>query len=422
MKTIKFLLKNKIIIGLIFGLLYGLIATQFGFINFTINWVKPFGTIFINLLKILAIPFIFTSLVHGISGMTDISKLSKIGVKTLALYLLTTVIAIIIGLSVVGIIKPARFFPQEKSEQLLALYQENITSISVSEQGKSSPLQFLIDIIPENIVSAASNNKNMLQIIFFAILFGIAIVTVGKEKTKPLINLIEILNEVFIKIINIIMKYAPFGVFALLGSIIVEVAGDSGSSTINLLGTLGLYAITVLTGLFIIVFAIYPLLIKLITKRGYMEFLKAIFPAQLVAFSTSSSMATLPVTMRQCKEKLELNPSTVSFVLPVGATVNMDGTSLYQAVAAVFIANIFGIDLTFMQQLTIILTATLASIGSAGVPSAGVIMLVIVLESIGIPAAGITLILAVDRPLDMFRTVVNITGDCVVCSIVDKYE
>ncbi len=423
MKFPKLTLQTKILLGLILGILYGLVAIHFELGNITQDWIKPWGTIFIRLLKLLAIPLIFVSLVQGITSMTNISHLSKLGIKTLALYLVTTVIAISIGLVAVNIIKPARSFPSEQREQLMVAYQDQIANTSqLPAVGAKSPLQTLVDIVPENIVGSASDNRNMLQVIFFAFLFGISIVMVGRERAKPVIDFFDAANHVFIIMVQLIMKYAPYGVFALFGSLLVELAGDSGSSMFSLLGALGLYALTVIVGLLSVLLFIYPILAHFFAKMSFKKFLRGIFPAQLVAFTTSSSVATLPVTMQTCEENLKLKPSIVSFVLPVGATVNMDGTSLYQAVAAVFIANVFGFDLTFTQQLLIILTATLASIGSAGVPSAGVIMLIIVLEAIHVPAAGVALILAVDRPLDMLRTVVNVTGDCLVCSIVDRSE
>ncbi|MDD2564884.1 MAG: dicarboxylate/amino acid:cation symporter [Salinivirgaceae bacterium] len=423
MKLPKLSLQLKIFIGLILGIVYGLLAIYFDISEFTHDWIKPWGTIFIRLLKLIAIPLIFVSLVQGIASMTNISQLSRLGYKTLALYLTTTVIAISVGLFAVGLIKPAQSFPTDRREQLQEMYQDQIGDVITDASVKDkSPLQVLVDIVPENIIGASANNRNMLQVIFFAFLFGISVVMVGREKAASVINFFDATNHVLILMVQLIMKYAPYGVFALLGSMLVELAGDSVSSTLDLLGALGLYALTVMVGLLFLALVVYPLAARFIAKKKYGEFLRAILPAQLVAFTTSSSVATLPVTMAQCENELKLRPSVVSFVLPIGATVNMDGTSLYQAVAAVFIANIFGFDLTFLQQLTIVLTATLASIGSAGVPSAGVIMLVIVLESIGVPAAGVALILAVDRPLDMFRTVINVTGDCLVCAIVDRTE
>ncbi len=421
MKKQKLSLHIKILLGLLFGVIYGICAIHFDIVDFTSFWIKPWGTIFIRLLKLVAIPLIFVSLVQGITSMKNIAQLSKLGVKTFVLYIITTIIAVSTGLVVVKIINPAQTFPSEKREQLLSLYKEQVGSIeNKTECADKSPLQTIVDIVPENIIGSASDNKNMLQVIFFAFLFGISIVIVGEERAKTVIDFFEASNHVFIVLVQLIMKYAPIGVFALLASLIVEVAGNSSNSTLALLSSLGLYAITVVLGLFFLLLVLYPMIVHFFSNISVKKFVKGLLPAQLVAFTTSSSVATLPVSMQQCEQALNLNPSTVSFVLPIGATINMDGTALYQSVAAVFIANVFGFDLTLTQQLTIVLTATLASIGSAGVPSAGIIMLIIVLESINIPAAGVALILAVDRPLDMLRTIVNVTGDCMVCSIIDK--
>ncbi|HON19628.1 MAG TPA: dicarboxylate/amino acid:cation symporter [Salinivirgaceae bacterium] len=414
-------LQIQIFIGLLAGIVFGLIAIHFQISEFTLIWIKPFGTLFLRLLKLLAVPLIFISLIYGISNITNLTQLSKIGVRVIALYIITTVIAITVGLFWVNIIKPGRFFPAEQRELLIEAYQNKILNEKNLPEKPTSPLESIVSIVPENIFEAAANNRNMLQVIFFAVLFGVALVAVGQSRSKPLIEMVDVVNQVFIKMVQIIMHYAPIGVFCIMSSILVETTGTSLSSSMNLLATLGVYAVTILLGLFSLMLVIYPLLIHFFSRKKIGEFLKSVFPAQMVAFTTSSSVATLPVTMHQCEKKLGINSSLVSFVVPVGATINMDGTSLYQAVAAVFIANIFGMDLTFSDQLLIILTATLASIGSAGVPSAGVIMLLIVLESIHVPAAGIALILAVDRPLDMFRTTLNVTGDCVVCSIIDRW-
>lgn len=276
------------------------------------------------------------------------------------------------------------------------------------------PLDALVDIVPENIFSAASSNGNMLQVIFFVILFGIGLILIPKDKGTPVMQFFEGVNEVVLKIIDLIMLAAPFGVFALLSALVVE------SPSIEVFKALGAYAFTVLLGIAILIFVFYPTLVKVFTGMNYRTFFKGIAPAQLLAFSTSSSAATLPVTMERVEEHLGVEKEVTSFVCPVGATVNMDGTSLYQAVAAVFISQAFGDDVTLMEQLTIVLTATLASIGSAAVPGAGLLMLVIVLESIGVNPAGIALIFAIDRPLDMCRTVANVTSDATVAVLIGK--
>lgn len=414
----------QILIGLALGTGWGVLAVYAGWIKFTTDWIKPFGVIFMNLLKLIAIPLIFVSLIKGVTSLKDISRLSKIGLKTIFFYILSTVIAITIGLLLVNTIRPGKAFSSETRDTLVQQYQDEIDEkqSDARERKERGPLQFLVDIVPDNIVSAASNNSMMLQVIFFAILFGIAVMMVPGEKTQVLRSFFDGANDVILKMIDIIMLFAPVGVFALIGGLIVEVAGNDPGKTMELFGALGLYGITVVAGLVLMVVVIYPLLIRYITGSRYMKFLRGIFPAQMLAFTTSSSAATLPVTMECCEENLKLDKEITSFVLPVGATINMDGTSLYQAVAAVFIAQAFGMDLSLTQQLIIVLTATLASIGSAAVPGAGIVMLVIVLESIHVPVAGIGLILAVDRPLDMLRTTVNVTGDATVSSIIHAIE
>tara|TARA_S200000501_G_scaffold131873_1_gene124659 strand:+ start:3334 stop:4590 length:1257 start_codon:yes stop_codon:yes gene_type:complete len=408
----------KIIIGMFLGVIIGLIFSSFsgGSIIIT-NFVKPFGTIFINSLKLIAIPLILASLIKGISDLKDISKLSSMGLLTIMTYLTTTIIAVSIGLLVVNSIGPGKSISDETRTELINAYSNDANEKrDIAEEKKNSgPLQPLIDLVPSNFLNAASDNKNMLQVIFFSILFGIAMILIPSEKSKPVKTFFDSLNDVILKIIDIIMACAPFGVFALLASLIVE------APNIDLLKSLILYSITLLIGLFIVII-VYLLFIKIFLKRNLKQFINGILPAQLVAFSTSSSAATLPVTMDRVENQLGVKKEVSSFVLPIGATINMDGTAVYQAVAAVFIAQTFGLDLSLIDQLGIITTATLASIGAAAVPSAGIIVLVIVLAQAGIPEAGLALIFAVDRPLDMFRTVVNVTGDAMVSLIVSKFQ
>ena len=410
----------KILIGMVVGILFGFLISSFSWgYEFVLNWIAPFGTIFIRLLRLIAIPLILVSLIKGVSDMKDISKFKKIGLRTIVMYIVTTCMAITIGLVLVNIVKPGEGLSEETIQELTVTYAGDRTITSNIEQAEhqemSRPLDFLVDIVPDNIFDAMSNNQLMLQVIFFAILFGISMLMIDPEKTKPLSKLFDSLNYVILKMVNIIMMIAPYAVFALLAQIIVS-SNDS-----EILLKLFNYAITVLLGLLILI-AVYLIILYLFTGRKPSWFVRGIAPAQLLAFSTSSSAATLPVTIERVTNKLGVDHEVSSFVLPVGATINMDGTSLYQAVAAVFIAQALHIPLDFMDQLTIVLTALLASIGSAAVPGAGMIMLVIVLESIGIPAdkmaIGLALIFAVDRPLDMCRSVINITGDSMVSVIV----
>lgn len=406
----------KILIGMFLGVLFAFFMVNFSWgPDFVSDFIKPFGTIFINALKLIAVPLILASLIKGISDLKDISKLSKMGGRTIGIYILTTVIAVTIGLGIVNIIKPGNSISEATRLELVENYSgdANEKIMAAAKQQESGPLQALVDLVPSNIFKAASDNGNMLQVIFFAIFFGIGLILIPEKKAKPVKDFFDGFNEVILKLIDLIMLAAPYGVFALLAALVVE------APSADLFKALAWYAICVLLGLAIMI-GFYILVVYIFTKRSPSFFIKGISPAQLLAFSTSSSAATLPVTMERVEEHLGVEEEVTSFVLPIGATVNMDGSSLYQAIAAVFIAQAFGMDLDFYTQLGIIVTATLASIGSAAVPGAGMVMLVIVLAQAGIPEAGLALIFAVDRPLDMCRTVVNVTGDAAVSMLVAK--
>ena len=414
----------KILIGMILGVIFGFAMLQFdGGAQFVNNLIKPLGVIFIKLLKLIAIPLILASLIKGVSDLKDISKLASIGVKTIVIYVLTTIIAISIGISLVNFFSPGDAVSDNTILKLTEVYSNNDslqTKISeANKQQQNGPIDFLVDIVPENAFSALSNNKLMLQVIFLAIFIGISLLLIGEKKSKPLKDFFDSLNDLVLKMVDLIMLTAPYAVFALLANVIVS------SNDPELLYALLFYALVVLAGLGLM-FCFYMLMLFLITKKNPFLFVKQISPAQLLAFSTSSSAATLPVTMNCIEKRVGVDREVSSFVLPVGATINMDGTSLYQAVAAVFIAQALNFDLTFSDQLMIILTALLASIGSAAVPGAGMVMLVIVLESVGFPAdklgIGLALIFAVDRPLDMCRTVINVTGDATVSTVIAKLE
>jgi Na+/H+-dicarboxylate symporter len=414
----------QIIIGLVLGLIWGLVANLVGLNEFTQEFIKPIGTIFIKLLVLIAVPLVLVSLVTGITSLNDTAKLSRMGLKTVLIYAITTVFAISIGLATVNIMKPGKSLPVETREQLQSTYSESLegkdeVAMEVMERG---PLDFFVDIVPENFFSAASDNSNMLQVVFVAILLGIGIIQIGGKKAETLTSFFDAFNDVIIRIVELIMLTAPYGVFALMASLLIDLAGDDLGKALELLYALGWYCLAVIIGLTIHVFVVYASLFKATSNMKLSTFFRAIQPAMLLGFSTSSSAATLPVTMERVEKNLGVEDEVASFVLPIGATVNMDGTSLYQAVAAVFIAQALGMDLTLVQQLTIVLTATAASIGAAGVPGAGIIMLVIVLESVQVPTAGIALILGVDRILDMFRTMVNITGDAAVSVAVASTE
>jgi len=413
----------KILIGMLSGVTFGFIMLEVGGADFVASWIKPIGTIFVKLLKLIAVPLILASLIKGISDLKDISKFASIGLKTIIIYVLTTVIAISIGLILVNTLNPGEGVSAETIDKLTETYADNSSVqgkiAEASRQKASRPLDFLVDMVPDNAFSALSNNKLMLQVIFLAMFLGISLLLVGEKSAKPLKDFFDSLNDVLLKMVDLIMLTAPFAVFALLANVVVS-SGDP-----ELLYALLFYSGVVVGGLTLMI-CFYLVLVTVITKRNPLWFLKQISPAQLLAFSTSSSAATLPVTMERVEEHLGVDKEVSSFVLPVGATINMDGTSLYQAVAAVFIAQALDFDLTFTDQLMIVLTALLASIGSAAVPGAGMVMLVIVLESVGFPAdklaIGLALIFAVDRPLDMCRTMVNVTGDATVSMIVAKFE
>ena len=421
----RFPLHTKIMLGLVFGLLFGLFCIIVGVpSSFVVYYIKPFGTIFVNGLKMVAMPLILASLIVGVSNLGDISKLSRMGGKTIGIYLVTTILATTIGLLIVNIIQPGKIITEETRTELMGMFEQDmIQKTDVANKLKDEgPLQPLVNIIPENLFSASSKNSNMLQIVFFAILFGVALLQIKSEKKHIVVGFFQGLNDVVIKIIHYIMMIAPYGVFALISTLIVEIAGNNPSKTMEVLNALLLYAVTVLIGLLIMIFIVYPSIFKIFTKVKYRAFFKGIRDAQILAFSTSSSSATLPVTMESVEKNLNVSEEVSSFVLPLGATINMDGTSLYQSVAAVFIAHAMGLELSLTSQLAIVLTAVLASIGSAGVPGAGMVMLVIVLEAAGIPAAGLALIVAPDRPLDMCRTIVNVTGDATVAMVVAGSE
>lgn len=414
----KLALHWKILLGMLAGVLFALLLTNFGWgALFIGDWIKPFGIIFISSLKLIAIPLILAALIKGIADLKDISSLSKMGVRTIFTYVITTVIAVSIGLTVVSLIQPGKTINDDTRTELIEAYGGDADAKlqAAQAQSESGPLQALIDLVPSNIVSAASSNRNMLQVIFFAVFFGICLILIPEEKAKTVKDFFEGLNEVILKMVDLIMLAAPFGVFALMAALVVEAPSP------DLFAALAMYGMSVVFGLLLMV-VFYLVLVKVFTKRSPKFFLQGIAPAQLLAFSTSSSAATLPVTMERVTEHLGVEEEVSSFVLPIGATINMDGTSLYQAVAAVFIAQAFGMDLSFGTQLGIIATATLASIGSAAVPGAGMVMLVGVLGYAGIPEAGLALIFAVDRPLDMCRTVINVTGDATVSMLVAKSQ
>ena len=426
----------QIILGLVLGTAFGAVAAVQGWGGFVADWVAPFGTIFINGLKLIAVPLILASLVTGVASLSDLKKLSRIGGKTIGIYIATTAVAVTLGLLIVNLLQPGTAVPETMRAELASEYAGDAAGslASAANAEARGPLQVLVDLVPDNFFAALtagtglyggdgfSNGASTLQVVFLALLLGIGLIQVPKEAARPLLAFFESLNDVVIRLVDLIMLMAPVGVFALIAGTITTLAGDDVGRIVALLGALGYYCIAVLVGLALHTLVVYPSMLKLFTPMNLKTFFAGMGPAQLVAFSTSSSGATLPVTMERCEEKLGISEEVSSFVLPLGATINMDGTALYQAIAAVFIAQALGMDLSLAAQLTIVLTAVLASIGTAAVPGAGIIMLVIILQSVDVPAEGIALILGVDRILDMCRTVTNVTGDATVATIVAASE
>lgn len=403
----------QILLGMILGIVIGAIALFFHSEQFVNDWIKPWGQIFIRLLQLVAVPLVFVSLIKGIIGLTDIGRLSKIGMKAVVFYFMTTVVAIGIGLSLAFIVKPGNFLDSEKARSLME--SGKTTTVVTEEQKENAPLDFLNEIIPNNIISAASDNRKMLQVIFFALLFGVAALSIGREKTVPVLKLFDSLYHIILKMVDYVIMVAPFGVMALITGLVVDFSGDIG-----LFGALALYCITVIVALLFIMFVFYPLLMKLFTNIPVKKFLREMYPVQMLAFSTSSSAATLPLTMEVAKQKVGISSEVCSFILPIGNTVNMDGTSCFQTISVVFIAQVLGLDLSISQILTIVLMTTLSSIGTPSIPGGSYVILTMVLSSVGIPAQGLALILGVDRPLDMLRTSVNVTGDVTLAAILDK--
>ena len=414
----------KIIIGLILGTIFGIASAINGWANFTQDYIAPFGTIFLDLLKLIAVPLVVSSLITGVASLSDTRKLSRIGMKTILLYIGTTAVAVSIGLILVNLLEPGSAIPDSYQETLSNEYIEKAAdkkSAADSVQKNRGPLQPLVDMVPSNIFSAASNNSNMLQVVFISIIFGISLIGIDRKFSKPVLDFLEGINQLIIKLVEMIMYFAPYGVFALIAKTISSVSGDI-SQISSILSALLFYMGVVIAGLFMHMSITYISILKIFTNINLKHFFKSIGPVQLVAFSTSSSGATLPVTMKRCEKDLGVSEEISSFVLPLGATINMDGTALYQGVAAVFIAQAVGMDLTFADQFTIVATAVLASIGTAAVPGAGIIMLVIILEAINVPSEGIALILGVDRILDMIRTTTNVTGDATIACAMDSLE
>ncbi|MBC2731734.1 dicarboxylate/amino acid:cation symporter [Thiobacillus sp.] len=399
-------LTRQIVIAMLAGIVLGVVLNRLG----TADWVQlvlvdgllyVVGSVFVAALKMMVVPLVFVSLVAGVTSLSDLNALGRIGIKSLALYLATTAIAVTIALTLAGIVGPGHGF--------------NAGSTAASFSGKPAPplTQVLIDMVPTNPVAAMAEG-NMLQIIVFALLFGVA-VTMSGARGKHVLNFFGDLDVVIMHMVEWIMRLAPYGVFALI-------TRTFASQGLDILLPLAAYFLTLTGALAIQVFGVYPLLLKLLASLNPLTFLKKMRDPAAFAFSTASSGATIPVTLRTVEYKMGVKNSVASFTVPMGATINMDGTAMMQGVATVFIANVYGIDLGFTDYLLVVLTATLASIGTAAIPAVGLVTLTMVLGQVGLPVEGIALIIGVDRLLDMMRTVTNVTGDCAVSCIVAKSE
>lgn len=407
----------KILIGMVLGLILSILATTFKFEGFVLDWIKPLGVVFMRLLKFIAIPLVFISLIKGVINLSNIKSLSSIGLRTIIIYMCTTVVAILLGFVLVQTLAPGKLIGADTANELRSGYSDGEQIILNADRGDVGPLQTVIDIFPENMTQAFSSNNNMLQVIFIALLFGVALLLIGEKRAKPVSDLIDSIDALLLKVVDFIMMYAPIGVFGLISTVVIDSAGD-----MSILSALGYYALVVIIGLLALIFGFYPLLIKLFTKTPVGHYLKSIVPVQLLAFSTSSSAATLPLTMDVAVKKLGISQKIASFVLPVGVTINMDGSSCYQMIAAVFIAQVLGIELSVADIALLVGLTTLSSIGTPGIPGGSIVVQVMVLTTLGIPAEGLALILGIDRPLDMIRTAVNVTGDLAVASIVQTSE
>ncbi|WP_448789693.1 dicarboxylate/amino acid:cation symporter [Bacteroides graminisolvens] len=407
----------KILVGMIAGIATGMLFISFGQGEVVQLWIKPWGNIFIRMLQLIAVPLVLVSLIKGVTGIEDIRRFSQIGLKALLIYMSTTVCAILVGLALVLSVKPGNFVDAAVASQMKESYQNVVSekvsaAKSTSEQG---PLSFLNDIVPDNLFAASSNNSKMLQVIFFAIFFGIAAISLPKEKTKAVLKVVDSLYDIILKMVDYIIRFAPYGVFALMAALVAD-----NSSNLSIFAALGMYTLTVIAGLLLLIFVFYPLLVHLFTRIQTKHFIRSMYPVQLLAFTTSSSAATLPLNMETTERDLGISKEITSFVLPVGTTINMDGTSCYQAIAVVFIAQVMHIHLGWSELIAIVLLTTISSIGTPAIPGGSYVILTMVLSSVGIPADGLALILGVDRPLDMLRTSVNVTGDATVASIIDK--
>ncbi|UCG49969.1 MAG: dicarboxylate/amino acid:cation symporter [Phycisphaerales bacterium] len=409
MKRPKLQLYGKILIGLALGVIFGLLANRLGCSGFVLDYIKPLGSAFIRLISMVVVPLVFASLLVGTAGLNDVRKLGRIGAKTLAYYLCTTAIAVTLGLLLANIVKPGAGLSGEARRALVESRSEQADAQIARAREKPAITDVLLNIIPANPIQAFVEG-NMLQVIFIALFAGICLTMIPGGRCQPVIGFFEGVNDVVIQMVRIIMRLAPYGVFALVAAVVA----DFGAS---ILLALVKYSVVVIAGLVLHAAIVYPSAIRIFSRQKIGAFFRGIRPAQLIAFGSASSSAALPVTMECTERNLGVSRKICSFALPLGATLNMDGTALYQGVSTVFIAQVYDLGLTAAQQLTIVLTATLASVGTAGAPAAGIVTLAIVLKSVGVPLEGIAIIWGVERILDMCRSVVNVTGDA-SCAVV----
>ena len=417
MKKLTFPFYVQIVLSMLVGIAIGFIAIFFGIETFVDDWVRPLGKLFIKALVLIAVPLVFVSLIKGVTELKDTSSLSRLGGRTVMLYLMTTLFAVLIGLGSALLIRPGDIIGDELIDSIQDKYGERVQTIELNraEAAQSGPLDFLDDIVPSNIFNALSQNGQMLQIIFFALIFGIALLSIPYDKRQPLVTLVDSVNEVIMRIVGYVIKCTPVGVAALMAGLVIDFNGNS-----TVFAALGVYALNVIAGMLFLLFVFYPLLARFLAGVGYNRFVRNLYPLQLFAFTTSSSAATLPFTFATTQGKLGVSHEVASFVLPIGTTVNMDGTSCYQTIATLFIAQALGIELSIDQIFTIIAMTTLSSIGTPAIPGGSYVVLAMVLTSVGIPAEAMALIIGIDRPLDMLRTSVNVTGDVAVSVIMDK--
>jgi Na+/H+-dicarboxylate symporter len=400
-------LATKIFIGLVLGIIGGLVFGE------KVLVIQPVGEVFLRMITMIVVPLVFVSLTLGTASLGDVRKLGRIGAKTSIYFVLTTLIAICIGLALANLTNPGKGLNEDVKAELYKSYEATAQDGIMRLEEKLSLVEVLVNIVPRNPV-AAFTEGNMLQIIFMALLFGVVITLIKRERSELLISILEGLNDVFIQVVHIVMKLAPYGVMALSAAVI-------GQYGVDILVTLLKYSLVVIGGLILYTLSINSLAVGLIGHMNPVHFFKSVREAIIIAFSTSSSMATLPVAMESV-EHIGVSRQYSSFVIPLGSTVNMDGTALYQGVSAVFIAQIYGIHLGLTGQVTIVLMAVLSSIGAAGVPMAGIIALAMVLSQLGIPMEGLALILGVERLLDMVRTCTNVIGNMAASVVIQELE